>query len=443
MAPIRMSNDLIALFFLMMAAINVLSIDANIAEHDEYWSKREERARKAIDKAYHPHPYNVTNHLNHHVKLAMKESLNSNPKGRSMAEIYKGPCLATNPIDRCWRCDKEWEKNRMRLADCALGFGKGTTGGKGGRIYVVTDPSDDSMLEPKHGTLRHAVIQEEPLWIIFDRKMNINLKQELIMNGNKTIDARGSQVHITGGAGITIQYVENVIIHGLHIHDIFPKGGGQIRDSIDHFGTRTASDGDGISIYGSSRIWIDHVSLARCADGLIDAIEGSTAISITNVHMSEHNDVFLFGAVNSHSQDKKMQITVAFNRFGKELIQRMPRCRWGFFHVVNNDYTHWLMYAIGGSQQPTIISQGNRFIAPHNVTCKEVTKREAQDSEWLSWTWRSENDLFLAGAFFRQSGSPLTNNPYQHDMIPAQPGDDVKHLARFAGPLKCNPNEAC
>lgn len=30
------------------------------------------------------------------------------------------------------------------------------------------------------------------------------------------------------------------------------------------------------------------------------------------------------------------------------------------------------MYAIGGSQHPTIISQGNRFIAPSNQATKEV-----------------------------------------------------------------------
>jgi pectate lyase len=48
------------------------------------------------------------------------------------------------------------------------------------------------------------------------------------------------------------------------------------------------------------------------------------------------------------------------------------RCRWGFFHVVNNDYTHWLMYAVGGSKNPTIISQGNRYIAPPNLSAKEV-----------------------------------------------------------------------
>jgi pectate lyase len=67
-----------------------------------------------------------------------------------------------------------------------------------------------------------------------------------------------------------------------------------------------------------------------------------------------------------------MQITVAFNHFGRGLVQRMPRCRWGFFHVVNNDYTHWLMYAIGGGMSPTILSQGNRYIAPPNIAAKLV-----------------------------------------------------------------------
>lgn len=83
----------------------------------------------------------------------------------------------------------------------------------------------------------------------------------------------------------------------------------------------------------------------------------------------------LLGASDSFSGDQVMQVTLAFNHFGKGLVQRMPRCRWGFFHIVNNDYTHWLMYAIGGSQHPTIISQGNRFIAPPNPAAKEVCMR--------------------------------------------------------------------
>lgn len=84
----------------------------------------------------------------------------------------------------------------------------------------------------------------------------------------------------------------------------------------------------------------------------------------------------LFGASDTASGDSVMQITLAFNHFGHGLTQRMPRVRWGFVHVVNNDYTHWLMYAIGGSMHPTILSQGNRFIAPPNPNAKEVNTKK-------------------------------------------------------------------
>lgn len=65
-------------------------------------------------------------------------------------------------------------------------------------------------------------------------------------------------------------------------------------------------------------------------------------------------------------------MTIAFNHFGQGLVQRMPRCRRGYIHVVNNDFTEWQMYAIGGSANPTINSQGNRFTAPEDPNAKEV-----------------------------------------------------------------------
>ncbi|GAB4839959.1 hypothetical protein Ancab_020669 [Ancistrocladus abbreviatus] len=423
-------------FFLAFLAVIFPAIHAFIAEYDDHWQSREAEAKRKVQEAYHPEPYNVTNHFNNHVHMSVK--------GRSLAGKYTGECMATNPIDACWRCRSDWHENRFRLADCVMGFARGTTGGKGGKIYTVTDDSDDDLVNPKPGTLRHAVIQDEPLWIIFARPMFIKLQQELIMNSNKTIDGRGTNIHIADGAGITIQFVENVIIHGIHIHDINPGDGGMIRDSVNHYGLRTRSDGDGVSIFGASRIWLDHLSLTRTSDGLIDIIQGSTAITISNCHMTDHNDVFLFGANDKYTEDKKMQITVAFNHFGKGLVQRMPRCRFGFFHVVNNDYTHWLLYAIGGSKNPTIISQGNRFIAPPDDRVKEVTKRvDANEAEWKSWTWRSENDLLKNGAFFIESGSPLTNNPYKDLMIPPVHGTSVGELVRFAGPRHCDPGLKC
>lgn len=125
------------------------------------------------------------------------------------------------------------------------------------------------------GTLRYAVIQDRPLWIVFQRDMVITLKQELIMNSFKTIDARGYNVHIANGACITIQYVTNIIIHGLQIHDCISTGNAMVRSSPSHYGWRTMADGDGISIFGASHIWIDHNSLSNCADGLVDVVMGS------------------------------------------------------------------------------------------------------------------------------------------------------------------------
>ncbi|XP_052108116.1 pectate lyase-like [Arachis duranensis] len=433
------------------------TLNANIAEFDQVWMERSIEAKKAARKAFKPNPEAVTDEFNQHVN---KDLEGSNKTRRGLSGKYKGPCMATNPIDRCWRCDPNWEKNRQRLADCAIGFGHGTTGGKGGKIYVVNDPSDHDLLNPKPGTLRFAVIQKEPLWIIFKHDMTIKLSSELIVTSHKTIDARGANVHIANGAQMTLQFVKNIIVHGLHIHGIRKHAGGMIRDSVDHFGIRTESDGDGLSLFGATNIWIDHVSLSNCDDGLIDAVAGSTAITISNCHMTRHNDVnyiitfcyilflqkyfvILLGASDAYSGDQIMQVTLAFNHFGQGLVQRMPRCRWGFFHIVNNDYTHWLMYAVGGSQHPTIVSQGNRFIAPPNPAAKEVTKRDyAPQSVWKNWNWRSEGDLMLNGAFFVESGTKVTNFPKSAG-ITAKPGSFTSSLTRFAGPLKCVVHKPC
>jgi pectate lyase len=132
-------------------------------------------------------------------------------------------CGTGNPIDDCWTCDPNWEQNRQSLADCAIGFGQNAIGGRDGAIYVVTDTSDDAT-NPAYGTLRWGVIQPQPLWIIFANDMMITLKQELIMNSWKTLDGRGANVHIAGGACLTLQYISNVIVHGLHIYNCISTG---------------------------------------------------------------------------------------------------------------------------------------------------------------------------------------------------------------------------
>ncbi|KAI9112208.1 hypothetical protein K1719_016731 [Acacia pycnantha] len=353
-------------------------------------------------------------------------------------------CVTGNPIDDCWRCDKLWHRQRKRLANCGIGFGRNAIGGRDGRFYIVTDPRDDDPVNPRPGTLRHAVIQDRPLWIVFKRDMVITLKQELIMNSFKTIDGRGVNVHIAYGACITIQFITNVIIHGIHIHDCKSTGNALVRSSPTHYGWRTMADGDGISIFGSSHIWIDHNSLSNCADGLIDAIMGSTAITISSNYFTHHNEVMLLGHSDSYVRDKQMQVTIAYNHFGEGLIQRMPRCRHGYFHVVNNDYTHWEMYAIGGSANPTINSQGNRYLAPRNRFAKEVTKRVETDGRvWKHWNWRSMGDLMLNGAYFTSSGAVAASNYARASSLGAKSSSMVGVLTSGAGVLSCRRGFTC
>lgn len=202
--------------------------------------------------------------------------------------------MATNPIDQCWRCQPDWAENRQKLADCAMGFGYRTTGGKGGAIYIVNDSSDENLEDPRPGTLRHAVIQKGPLWIIFNRDMTIELEKELMVSSDKTIDGRGANVHIANGAQITLQNVRNVIIHNLHIHDTLRWSGANktTESSVDQTKRpRGRSDGHGISIKGSTNVWIDHVSAWKAENRLIHANSRSSAITISNCHFTKHNEV--------------------------------------------------------------------------------------------------------------------------------------------------------
>ncbi|KAL6131208.1 hypothetical protein ACLB2K_069584 [Fragaria x ananassa] len=344
------------------------------------------------------------------VAQEVQRRVNASLSRREMLSLHDQQCATGNPIDDCWRCSStNWADNRQQLADCGIGFGADAMGGKGGQIYIVTDSSDRNAANPTPGTLRHAVIQTEPLWITFSSDMTIKLKAELIVNSFKTIDGRGHSVHVTGGGCITLQYVSNVIIHNIHVHHCKPAGNTNVASSPTHVGWRGKSDGDGISLFGARKVWIDHCSLSYCADGLIDAIMGSTGITISNNYFAHHDEVMLLGHDDKYLPDSGMQVTIAFNHFGEALVQRMPRCRRGYIHVVNNDFTQWEMYAIGGSANPTINSQGNRYTAPINQNAKEVTKRvDTNEGDWDNWNWRTEGDIMVNGAFFVPSGAGMS-----------------------------------
>ncbi|KAH9313259.1 hypothetical protein KI387_028294, partial [Taxus chinensis] len=313
-------------------------------------------------------------------------------------------------MDKCWRRDPNWEIHRRKLANCARGFGNNARGGKAGGIYTVTR-DDDNPENPMPGSLRYGVTRDRPLWIVFAFDMNIRLRMPLFLASHKTLDGRGARVVIGNGACLRLYNVSNVIIHGLVLHDCMASPPANVFLSESSGVVRVyPMDADAISVMISRDVWIDHNTISHSGDGLIDVTLGSTAVTISNNRFFDHNEVMLLGNSDTYKPDLNMRITVAFNHFGPDLMQRMPRSRLGYVHVANNYYEPWGLYAIGGSSRPTILSEGNWFMGPKDFTKKQVTEHKGCSGS--SCVWRSIHDKFLSGSYFQQSGWGLISPGY-------------------------------
>ncbi|KAG9146811.1 hypothetical protein Leryth_005144 [Lithospermum erythrorhizon] len=353
-----------------------------------------------------------------------------------------------NVIDRCWRRDPNWRNHREQLARCSVGYVGKMNNNIGGGLtwYIVSDPSDDA-IHPKPGTLRYGVTQVKgKKWITFKHDMKIKLAKPLLVGSFTTIDGRGAKVEIAGGACLILRKVTDVIIHSLKIRDCKAQPAG---DVLNHDGAIMSIgpvDGDAIRMISCAKIWIDHNTLATSPDGLIDVTRGSTDITISNNQFIDQNKVMLLGHDDGFLRDRNMKVTVAYNKFGPNCHQRMPRVRFGYSHVVNNIYKGWGLYAIGGSMDPSVRSEANLFIAPKNGK-KEVTWRKAMNiAERKKINFQSIKDIFENGASFKESdgdGNSVKPNYNKEQYFRIAVAINLRKLTRAAGALKCPPVGRC
>lgn len=114
--------------------------------------------------------------------------------------------LKNNAIDRCWRWNPDWRRNRQQLAACSRGFAGKMNNNMGRDLtyYEVTDASDNAV-NPKPGTLRYgATLIKGKVWITFQKDMNIILEKPLLVSSFTAIDGRGANIHIAGNACLLI-----------------------------------------------------------------------------------------------------------------------------------------------------------------------------------------------------------------------------------------------
>ena len=233
-----------------------------------------------------------------------------------------------------------------------IGFGAATTGGAGGRLLHVTN-AQDSVSAPAEGSLRWAVQQPGPKWIVFDVDMTIALSAPLPLTSDTTIDGRGRQVTITGPGltGLQIHDVTNVVIENL-----------ALRGFGDTTYTYVNNADDAISVQRASRVWIDHTSLSVAGDKLVSVADGVREMTLTWNHFFEQQQTMQIGSISTANNDTATTVTVAYNHFD-HVGYRTPVVSYGKAHVLNNFLDTWLVGGVRSERLAQIYLENNVFLA--------------------------------------------------------------------------------
>ena len=150
----------------------------------------------------------------------------------------------------------------------AEGFGRFTTGGRGGKVYHVTTLEDNGKTSLV-GSLRWANAQSGPRTIVFDVSGTIMLKTAMRISKNTTLagqTAPGDGICI---ANYPVTLDENVIVRYVR----FRLGNAALKDNPD------AHEGDGLGAMDRKNIIVDHCSVSWSIDECL-SVYGSKDITV-------------------------------------------------------------------------------------------------------------------------------------------------------------------
>jgi pectate lyase len=234
------------------------------------------------------------------------------------------------------------------LSVAADGYGRNATGGAGGTSVTVTTAA----------AFKAAVESTATSTITVSGTIDLGASGRVNMStGNKTIKGANSGATVKGT--IQLSGVNNVIIQNLNISA----------------NTGAAASNDGISVNGSTNVYITKCTVYDCTDGNIDVCKGSDYVTVSwckfyYTRDNGHNFSNLIGS--SDTDTGGYHHTWHHNWWSTGCKQRMLADRFGPCHMYNN---YWNCsgndYCTTARNVTQMLSENNYYEGVKNPLAKE------------------------------------------------------------------------
>eukprot|EP00833_Pecoramyces_ruminatium_P011041 jgi/Orpsp1_1/1185073/evm.model.c7180000092219.1 len=283
-------------------------------------------------------------------------------------------------------------------SDSPIGFGKNTTGGKGGaeyhvhsykelkealdnhgnpngpKIIYIDSPINGSIYEDGSAMTAESLVpgyslgkylncfnEEGSQWLDTEecneienlRLSGIPLQRaqtEVFVTPNTSIIGNGNDA-LVEELSLQISHTENVIVKNLSIeapNDFFAEW-----DPTDGIHGSWNAEYDAMVIRNSTNVWIDNCYLTdgkrhvgtqpfvfnkyvELHDGLLDIVDASNFVTVSNNRFENHQKTMIIGSKDSAYTDRDHLKVTIFNNVFLNTNERHPRVRFGHVHVFNN-----------------------------------------------------------------------------------------------------------
>ena len=191
---------------------------------------------------------------------------------------------------------------------------------------------------------------------------------------------------------------------------------------------------DLITATGNVHLWVDHCDFTDGQDGNFDLTNGCNFCTVSWCTFSyterayDHANSNLVGSSDSNTSDEdKLNITFAYNLWGKKCNQRMPMARFGTIHLLNNYYNcPGASLCVNPRKNSEFLIQGNYF--------EEGVMRPFSQSSSKAYTFDGN---YYASWSSQPANKGTVSLPYAYTAIHAD--DAKKAVSQLAGATLSDP----